>query len=63
MMLVVFRHLGKKRVVICSDIPFAFQNLGTLGIGIRPAHVPHVRCAGLTARPPAQISKSFGYGL
>jgi hypothetical protein len=43
------------------DIPFAFQNLGVLDIGIRPAHVLIVRSAGLTARLPTQISKSFGY--
>ena len=40
-----------------GNIPFAFQNLGSLDFGIRPAHV---RCAGLTTLPPTQILKSFG---
>ena len=47
----------KRRIAI----PFAFQNLGVLDIGIRPAHVLIVRSAGLTARLPTQISKSFVY--
>jgi hypothetical protein len=46
-----------------GNIPFAFQNLGSLDFGIRPAYVLYVRCAGLTTRPPTQLLKSFGYRI
>jgi|JI10StandDraft_1071094.scaffolds.fasta_scaffold285505_2 hypothetical protein len=42
-----------------GNIPFAFQNLGSLDFGIRL----YVRCAGLTPRPPTQFLKSFGYRI
>ena len=48
---------------IFKALPFAFQKLEVLDFGVRPAHVLHVRSAGLTTRPPIQSLKSFGYIL
>jgi len=51
---------------ISFDIPFAFQNPGSLDFGIflresHPVDILYLRRARLNAHPPTQILKSFGY--